>query len=170
MVNGGFENDSAWFLPGTEYTARITTALAHSGNRSLLTGILNPGENTWSYSSGYQIVTIPGDADSAVLKFWNYPISGEILTQWTPPVFWYYVLDVAPTAFDMQYVAVSDLTAGGTALLYWQVSNRASWDIKTIDLTAYVGHTIQIWFTSYNDGSDGVTAMYVDDVSLESCR
>ena len=40
---------------------------------------------------------------------------------------------------------------------------------ETVDLTTYQGMTIQIWFTSYNDGYGDVTSMYIDDISLQVC-
>jgi hypothetical protein len=33
----------------------------------------------------------------------------------------------------------------------------------------HAGKTVKVHFGAYNDGWDGVTAMYVDDVSLEIC-
>jgi bacillopeptidase F (M6 metalloprotease family) len=46
--------------------------------------------------------------------------------------------------------------------LLWQRSHE-------FDLTAYAGQTIKLNVGVYNDGQDGITAMYLDDVSLEIC-
>jgi bacillopeptidase F (M6 metalloprotease family) len=40
---------------------------------------------------------------------------------------------------------------------------------NTYDLTVYAGSTIKLQFGTYNDGFGGVTAMYVDDVSMQIC-
>jgi hypothetical protein len=37
------------------------------------------------------------------------------------------------------------------------------------NLKPYAGLTIQLQWGSYNNGWDGVTAMYIDDVSLIAC-
>jgi bacillopeptidase F (M6 metalloprotease family) len=48
-------------------------------------------------------------------------------------------------------------------------SDDRRWIPYHFDLTAYAGQTIKLYFGVYNDGWDGVTAMYVDDVSLKLC-
>jgi hypothetical protein len=181
IENGGFEDESdkeddgeGWEIEVTAYTASFSGVKFHSGDRSLFTGIFDDIDNTYSWSSGNQIVTIPSAADDATLTFWNYPRSKESAFQRLSAYIWARVTDVSPNtplAFDMQYVAVKDLTAGTDAkVIFWQISNSRDWEKVELDLSDYIGHTIQIWFTTYNDGFDGVSSMFVDDVSLEACK
>jgi hypothetical protein len=181
VVNGDFEDtsdeendDDGWEIPVTSYSASFSTAKAHSSERSLLTGIKDSAQNTYSWSSGYQVVSLPGNATKAQLTFWNFPRSGETLVQRLAASLWMRLAGVStsePHAFDIQYVAVEDLSLGTDAeIVFWQVSDSREWEEVSINLKDYAGHVIKIWFTTYNDGNDGVTAMYVDDVALEVCR
>ncbi len=38
------------------------------------------------------------------------------------------------------------------------------------DLTAYAGQTVELKYGTFNDGEGGVTAMYVDDVTVTICE
>jgi bacillopeptidase F (M6 metalloprotease family) len=53
--------------------------------------------------------------------------------------------------------------------LIWQRRNDQAWTFHQFDLDDYASQTIKLQFGVYNNGRDGVTAMYVDDVSLEVC-
>jgi len=166
IANGGFEFDTGWILPTTEYPAAYSLDLAHSGSRSMRTGIPPGGPNVQSYSSAYQNVTIPAGVASATLRFWEYPLSGEArrlrLQAGVNP------LAMAP-AGDAQYVLVLDAEGGWLQTLLWQASDDRLWTYHEFDLSAYAGQTIRLHFGTYNDGTGGLTAMYVDDVSLEIC-
>ena len=150
IVNGSFEDESGWDLPTTAYPASYTTALTHSGGRSMRVGIVELGDDQESYSSARQMVTVPADAISATLRFWLYPLSGA-------------------SSDDVQYVIVLDEEGQEVETLISQRSDDRQWTSYQFDLTAYAGWTIELYFGVYNDGSDGVTAIYVDDVSLEIC-
>jgi hypothetical protein len=78
IINGSFENNSGWELPPTEYTAGYSTSEAHTGGRSMRTGIVNSADNRYSYSSARQIVSIPSGTTSAYLTFWIKPFSGQV--------------------------------------------------------------------------------------------
>ena len=52
---------------------------------------------------------------------------------------------------------------------YDKLNNR-TWEYKTVFLNEYIGQSISVDFGTYNDGFGGVTAMYVDDVTLSICR
>jgi hypothetical protein len=184
ILNKGFEDPSdladdgwGWELPATEYTARITQNRPRVGEYSLETGIIDPGDNLWSYSSGYQAVTIPSGISSATLSFWNYTTSNDAMVRWLPTIFWNIVagppsLD-EPATYDMQYMAIEDLTVGGTAQIRWGggTYNNQYWDFVSLDLLSlgYGNHVLRIWFSSFNDGWGGITSMYVDDVKVEIC-
>jgi len=53
--------------------------------------------------------------------------------------------------------------------LVWQRSNSQSWNNMQPDLHVYAGQQIMLQWDTYNDGTGGMTAMYVDDVTLQAC-
>jgi len=134
-------------------------------------GIVESSDNVESWSSARQLVTIPADATSATLRFWLYLLSGEP-TAGGAPLEYPPAVTLASLEDDAQYVLV--LNQQGQQIgppLLWQLSDDPHWRLHDqIDLTGYAGQTVKLHFGVYNDGSDGVTGMYVDDVSLEICR
>jgi YVTN family beta-propeller protein len=124
------------------------------------------GSNAESYSSAYQTVTIPGEVASATLSFWEYPQTDEprvlSLSANVNPL-------TMPEAYDTQYALVLDENGEWLRTLLWQASDRRLWAQHQFDLSDYAGQTIRLHFGTYNDGVDGLTAMFVDDVSLEIC-
>jgi hypothetical protein len=168
VSNGSFEIDSTWETPSTAYPAHYTTAQARNGSRSMQVGIVEAAEDEYAYSSAQQIVTIPADAESATLRFWLYTVSDEPESQASLPI-----PSFAPLAIlaeDAQYVLVYN--EDGTVLRrkYWQppLDNR-SWNQYTIDLSAFAGQTVRLYFGVFNDGDGAPSGMYVDEVSLVAC-
>ena len=107
-----------------------------------------------SWSSVYQEVTIPGDAVSATLSFWYYPLCQDTLPS------------------DWQAAIIYDET---WELLDWVMpkacSDSQTWTYHTFDLTPYKGQTIMLYFNVYNNGvGNRKTAMYLDDVSVQVCK
>jgi hypothetical protein len=175
IINGGFEVDGTWQFPVTEYPASYTVAAAHSGTRALRSGITDPGANKYSYSSTRQLISIPANTTSAILRVWLYPVSGEAVNldhELTSAE-----KETAVLANDAQYVLVLDPGANPVAVeddtlketLLWMRSNSQTWQLYEFNLTKYAGKTIKIQIGAYNDGWGGVTALYADDVSLELC-
>ena len=156
VVNGGFETDEAWVRPATAMQAVYSTAFAHAGARSMRTGIPDGGSNVLSYSAAYQTITLPPGPGTATLSFWYYPVSGEASTT------------AAALAADRQYASLRD-EAGIWHALLWTISNARTWLRYEADLSAYRGQTVRVHFETYNDGVDGITAMYLDDVSIHVC-
>jgi hypothetical protein len=170
VVNGGFEDNSGWDIPVTEYTAGYTTSEAHSGSRSMRTGIVSTADNTFSYSSAREKVTIPSGTTSAYLTFWIKPYSSEtgLLALPDQPTLGL-PLEAVPLSGDVQYVLVLDSNFNIINTLIWQRSNSRTWSYYQFNLAGYTGKTIWLHFGTYNDGLDGITSMFVDDVSLEIC-
>jgi PKD repeat protein len=171
IVNGGFEEDEGWTILNTAYPAAYTVAITHTGARALRTGIVDPGDNVASYSSAQQTVTIPSDVVSATLGFWLYTLSGELTpgreVQAAPRGS---IFEAALQPVDWQYVLVLDEQNQvlGSELV-WGLMNDQEWVYYEFDLAkpVYLGRTVRLRFGASNDGLDGITAMYVDDVSLE---
>lgn len=172
LNNSSFEATRDWYIPLTVYPADYSTDRAYSGSRSMRTGILKLLDNVYSYSDAEQLVTIPANADSATLRIWLYPISGEAVDAPVPPIpnMNTFQFGKAPLANDVQYILVLDQDGNWIDTLFWQRRDDRSWVYFEFNLRKYAGDTIYIHFGTYNDGYGGVTAMYVDDAELEVCR
>ncbi|HOG45987.1 MAG TPA: hypothetical protein PLB78_05010 [Anaerolineae bacterium] len=137
-------------MPITECIAGYSTAQAHAGRRSLRLGFEWGQGNAMSFSSANQTLDLPAGARSATLHFWYYPVSGD--------------------PYDTQRGWILD-SAGrvlATPLrLNWPACNGQAWQPMTYDLTAFLGQTVSLHFEVYNNGSGGVTSLYVDDVSVQ---
>jgi hypothetical protein len=133
------------------------------------TGIVIPADNRYSYSSTRQLVSIPSNAVNATLSFWLYPISGEAASMAVPPLPKMSDFGKVPLAGDVQYVLILDPYNNWIDTLVWQRTNTQAWTYLTFDLKGYAGQSIKLHFGTYNDGYGGITAMYVDDVSLITC-
>jgi hypothetical protein len=170
IINGGFENDTGWQFPATEYTAGYSTSQAHSGSRSARTGIVNQADDRYSYSSTRQMVSIPAGTTSAYLTFWIKPFSGQVsgLSLPSTPSSGTQV-DQMPLSTDVQYVLVLDSNFNIINTLIWQLSDSGVWTQYQFNLSGYAGRSIWLHFGTFNDGLDGVSSMFVDDVSLEIC-
>ncbi|MBE2221675.1 MAG: hypothetical protein IAF02_09055, partial [Anaerolineae bacterium] len=105
----------------------------------------------------------------AQLTFYLYPVTGEetaVVPPMPPPQ---KPLENAEedTEGDAQYVFLYDgQTEEYLATLYWDLSNAQAWQRHTVDLKAYAGQEIMLYFGAKNDGLNGATGMYIDDVSL----
>ena len=172
IVNGGFETqDSSWLLPITPMPADYSTAQFNSGAWSMRTGIVDPAMNVNSFSSALQRVTIPADATAADLSFYLYQESSEATNLLIPESI---ETVLAPTAMkmnygDAQWVLILNQHLQELERLVSTRSNEQSWRQYEFDLSAYAGRTILLYFGTFNNGWDGRTAMYVDDVVLDIC-
>ena len=157
ICNGGFETSECWTIGDTPRPAGYSTAEFRSGSWSMRLGITYMSDIE-SYSSVRQSVTIPGNAASATLSFWYYPLCEDTV------------------AFDWQEVIIYDSSMSYPPLA-WAMpkvcSDSQTWTHHTFDLMPYKGQTIYVYFNVYNDGQPpGVphkTAMYLDDVSVQVC-
>lgn len=149
VVNGGFETDSAWTRGGLRPPVYVTDQFV-SGQRSLLFGIRSPSNDTYAYSSAYQVVHLPEETTSAALGLWLQRHTDD-------------------TAGDWQQAMLLNERAQVERVLMNLLSNDGVWSYAEVDLSAYAGQTIYIYFNVINDGDGARTWMYVDDVSLEVC-
>jgi len=146
LVNGGFESDGGWTL---NQLAVYDTTVVHDGLRSARVGI-PPGESGSAlFSSVAQVITLP-TGSSATLYVWVYPI-GE-----------------GGDPGDYHYIGLRDGSSVYHGLDHWSSDARA-WELRTYDLSAYLGQTVTLYIGTRNDGDDDTAAMYVDDVSLVVC-
>ena len=179
MINGGFEETKAWIFTITDSTADYSDDQAFSGARSARFGLLPgaaasaaaPGAPArieynllgefsaagGTFSSGYQHSAIPADAVSATLHFWYKPGA-----QGTSSVDFQRVLLLKPDTHP--YHLLKELMRVRL--------NSTAWREVSLDLSAYRGNDVVLYFETYNDStsSTGRTWMFLDDVSLEVCR
>jgi hypothetical protein len=163
LIDGGFEVDSGWEIPLTEWLAAYSQRVVYDGLWSMRVGVDNKPNAVVAYSSARQEVTIPADAISATLQCYVYPISGEAVQAAQSQVF----APDAAAAGDAQYLLLLDPADNDILdVLFWQLSNAQRWQHRTFDLTPYAGRTLKLHFGVLNDRAGGRTGMYVDDVSL----
>ena len=152
-MNNSFETGENWRFGDTKIRGAYTTAITHSGLRSVRLGNDDYSRpNKLSYSSISQTVYLhkPGKTN-AYLGFWYFPLS-----------------DLEPG--DQQEVILLDAHTGRTLKVLWRVNqNDQQWLYQRIDVTRYLGRSIIVYFNVFNNGGVGRTAMYLDDVSLMAC-
>jgi hypothetical protein len=135
--------------------------MLHSGERSMLLGIL-PGEpNVFSYSTIWQPVSVPTDATSMTVSAWTYqaaqPGGG-------PDRQLMLIYDVDP-----------DENLSGQrspiAYVFGERVNANAWQRRTltIDVTSYRGQTLWLYSTVANDGLGGRAWMVLDDLEVKIC-
>jgi len=139
------------------------------------TGIINPAANTYSYSDTYQVISIPSDAEQVILGMHLYAQSSELATtnsaQNSLPAVPQTGLAFGDAVLsgDVQYVLVLNQYDSILETLVWQLKNNQTWEYREFDLLDYKGQTIHLQFGTYNNGWGCVTAMDVDDASLQVC-
>jgi hypothetical protein len=171
MINSGFENDDGWVLPITEFTAEYSMEKPRNGDWSLRTGIVPPASPIYSYSSGQQQVKISSSATSTNLSMWVYPISSQTnLTLAGPELTIGEPVDTQAQVGDFQYILVLDQYGNLIESLHVGLMNNQAWTHLSFNLDDYIGsNPIKIHIGTYNDWLDGVSAMFVDDVTLAVC-
>jgi len=171
IINGGFEGAGGWELPMTPVTGQYSEQVVYDGRRAMQVGLDNEA-NVYGYSSARQVVTIPATGSGATLSFYLYPASGEATAVSQAALFPENRFATAdqpaqPASGDAQYVLLLDpATQVLRQTLYWDVSNAQAWQRYQVNLSAYRGQSLMLLFGAYNDGANGRTALYVDDVSL----
>jgi hypothetical protein len=169
MVNNNFEGTNGWQILHTNYWASYSNAQYHSPYRSMRTGIIDSADNTYSYSDFRQVVSIPSNANHITLGMWVYPISGESALSFLPEPLRTQYFGLEQMSSDVQYLLILDQNQNWVDTKIWMRSNSQVWANMTFDLSKYAGWTIMLQWGSYNNGTGGITAMYVDDVTLQSC-
>jgi len=150
IADGGFELGSGWTINQSAVAAGRVQDVVHSGSYAMRLGIV-AGGSAESYSSIQQQVDLPGTADSIILSFQVYTVSSAV-------------------SGDEQMLALIDIASGETIAVPWRtLSDGNAWSQEVIDLTPYRGLTVLLYFNVKNDGLDGTTAMYLDQVSIQDC-
>jgi hypothetical protein len=178
LLNSNFESATDWVIKTAHIPSAYTTEFAYSPVQSMRNGIPlgspNPFPFVFTTSEFYQPVTIPADAYLARLSMRLLPRSATWYGPETPAV-----TDKSNTydpdalaAAEAQYGFIMDSTGLNTrAMLFkWYHVNSAYWLYRQFDLINFRGQAISVLFGAANDGWNGNTALYVDEVYLDVCR
>ena len=148
LANPGFESGATSWSGGSGIINNVAATAPRSGSWEAKFG----GTGTTRTDNLYQQVAIPSSAASATLSFWLQVGSAETSTT---------------SAFDTLKLQVR--SSGGTILAtpatYSNLNKGSTYVQKTIDLSAYKGQTVQVFFAGAEDSSLQTTFL-VDDVAL----
>ena len=131
----------------------------------------------WSWRSFYQTFTIPGGG--ATLNFmtyyeieddWDYgyvEVYDHVDDEW-------YTLDVLGTVNYVAFAQDNPNTPAGREPTDYEAAGRwhaftgnsGGWIPISMDLTPFAGHTIDLYFTTWQDGAFTLQMMYVDDIEI----
>ncbi len=146
LQNGGFEGDDHWTIYNTAYPARYVSQPPYAGSRVLQTGIEAAGLNVYSFSSAEQTVALP-EGDRFTLRYW-------------------YRAQIAPG--DHAYVFLRP-EGGNWQILQILKETNPAWVQATHNLDVQAGQTVTLRFGTFNNGREDVSAMYVDEASIQAC-
>ena len=191
LVNSNFEDpgQTGWIIrdvhANLKNKSRYTDTRWWSPAQSMLsgapTGIANPFPGEWTTGEFYQATTalIPTDATVVQLQMRLLPDSTDL---WGYHIAEQAAMDAAgtnmPEATEAQYGFVCTDGAdsdtcnpgnGGKMLFKWFPIDSYMWLYRSYDLRAFRGETISVLLGASNDGYNGNTALYVDDVYLYYC-
>jgi hypothetical protein len=148
LLNPGFESGAVSWNGGSGIINNGTTTPAHTGSWKAKLA----GTGATRTDNLYQQVAIPSTAASASLSFWLQVQSAETTTT---------------SAYDTLKVQVRN--SGGTILAtpatYSNLDKGTSYTQKSLDLSAYKGQTVQVFFVG-SENSSLQTTFLVDDVAL----
>jgi len=153
IVNGSFESDTSgnWSFATTAAPGTVVNTPVHAGSNALRLGIPTTGNNSTTYSTAYQTVTIPAGVQSATLTYWERP-------------------GVGGDSGDYR-----ELIALHTNLTILRSITRTNgngddqWTQRSFDLTDLAGQTLILYVNVYNNGSGSTLVTYLDELSLQLC-
>ena len=149
--------------------AGFVTFPVYSGARALRAGIVHPPHNVYSYSSAQQTITIPAGPAAVTLRYQLFATTTGTRAKLTPPaIVPTSPLDRAQLTDDVQMVLLFD-SAGQQHVLLFQRQWYSAWQQHTADLSAFRGQAVTLYFGVFNNGTGGVTGLYVDEVAVNYC-
>ncbi|MEZ4736725.1 MAG: hypothetical protein R3E79_57325 [Caldilineaceae bacterium] len=156
LMNGNFESYGGWHFGEDPVPASYMDTFFQEGVRSVLLG--NPPDNVTNvvtFSSIRQLVMLPSTANFIQLRWqqWRYTAQGGVATATTDRQ------DLILLAPNLQPIQI----------LRRELRNDSAWQEDAVDLTAYRGQTLYIYFNVFNDGNGARTWMYLDHVRLRVC-
>lgn len=150
LVNGDLEGSGGWRFGATPAPGTIVDTPVHAGAFALRVGIAG-GNNAVAYSTAYQTVALPANAEQLTLTYWERP---------------------GATGDSGDYREIVVLRSDFTVLRSLERQPGAGndqWTQRTFTLTDLRGQTIVLYWNVYNNGSGATLVNYLDDLSLQSC-
>jgi cell division septation protein DedD len=140
--SGGFS--AGWTSCGT-VAAKVTTAQAHSGSYSALSGAISKPEINGT-AGVCQTITVPA---GATLTLWVYEGTND-------------TIKYVDQEGDIRNTSGTVLTN-----LFKEATTTGGWVERTYSLSAYAGQTVQLYFGIVGNGyASDYVYQYVDDVSV----
>lgn len=162
LRNGGFESTEGWLVgrsgaPAQYVSSQYAGGQPQAGSRSMQLGRLPGGSSGSSYSSIRQLVTIPSQAQTVTLRWWQWAGTEET------------ALSGADTAGDRQELLLLTPDERLLAVMQRTRVNHGNWQEARADLSAYRGQTLYLYFNVFNDSDNLSTWLYLDEVTLTDC-
>lgn len=153
VVNGGFE--AATLAPWQESSAAgfplLDSFFVHSGSQSVWLG-------GYTNASDYltQTLTLPAGATQAALQLWVQIDTTEANNA---------------AALDIFTVEIKDAAGNllGTVASLSNQDHSAAWSLRTYNVLAYAGQTVQLVLHGAGSVDNNITDFHVDDISLAVC-
>ncbi|MEZ4677907.1 MAG: hypothetical protein R2932_27185 [Caldilineaceae bacterium] len=156
LADPGFEGWSGWHFGEDPIPPIYVSEPRLAGSRAVQLG--NPptqATNVVTFSSVRQLVTIPYSAASAELRWWKLLRTD----QGGGP---------GPLS-DRQDLILLSPALQPIEILRRELSNAGIWQEDVVDISAYRGQTVYVYFNAFNDGNSARTWMYLDNVQLNVC-
>ena len=132
-------------MPGT-----VVNAPVHEGAFAMRLGIAT-GSNTAAYSTAYQSLALPANAEQIVLTYWERPSTTGDSGDFRDAILFRPNFTVLRT-LDHQVGAGND-----------------QWSQRSFDVSDLAGQSVVLYFNAYNNGSGATLVNYLDDISVQSC-
>ena len=148
--NSGFETGMSGWQPGkNDLMPAIVTNPVLDGNYALQLGSVT--ENIDSYTSVRQTVAVPWGYARTIVSFWTYTVAETL------------------TGPDRQQFVLLGPGNVVWATPWKTLENAQTWQQHLFDLVGASGQTFDLYFGTTNDGAEGRTALYLDEVRLWGC-
>ena len=155
LRNGGFETGYSYWTVGGPGDHVVTSEDRYNGSYSLLLGFKYQPNVADGRDYAYQLITIPSYASNVRLSFWYHLFTED------SDHFDSFEVYIAPVGGDPVLV----FRKGGVNYPGWE---EYGWEQKTIDLSAYAGQSIYVYFSVVNRYDILYkTYCYIDDVRYE---
>lgn len=150
LTNGDLEGSGGWRFGATPAPGTVVDTPVHAGAFAMRVGIAG-GPNAVAYSTAYQTLTLPANAEQLTLTYWERP---------------------GATGDSGDYREIVVLRSDFTVLRSLERQAGAGndqWTQRTFSLTDLRGQAIVLYWNVYNNGSGATLVNYLDDLSLQSC-
>lgn len=151
LLNGDWEGSGGWLFGPTPARGTVVETPVHGGTHAVRLGVADGSTNVFAHSTAYQRVTIPANAQTVTLTYWEKAGGGSD---------------------GVDYREILLLRTNYTTLRQVErTSERGNdqWSARSFDLSTFRGQTVVVYFNVFNNGGGTRMVNYVDDIALTSC-